>query len=165
MCSQHTFEEKFQHFGNLLSHKEMDEETTISWLIGNWKTKRAWLCPKVRNSQRGMIGVWIIGDSKLTISVNVREWLFVCVCWPCDTLAICPGWTPPLAQSQLGLAPAPPRPLMDKAEIDNGWIVLTVINILWCDFFLIYNHKKKLNRSIVSSWGMFPVQAWPSSNL
>jgi len=52
--------------------------------------------------------VKLIGDCKLSLRVNVDAWMPGCLfvsfvsVWPCDGLATCPGWTPPLAQWQLG---------------------------------------------------------------
>ncbi len=34
----------------------------------------------------------------------------------------CPGWTPPLAQCQLGEAPAPARPSKGMLVIMDGWM-------------------------------------------
>lgn len=49
--------------------------------------------------------VRLTGDPKLSLGVNVSEWLFVSVCWPCDRLSRVYS---ALAHIMLWLAPAPP---------------------------------------------------------
>ena len=43
-------------------------------------------------------------------------------CWYWDTLGTCPGCTPPLRGSQLGLAPAQPHDPQRIRGIDNRWM-------------------------------------------
>ncbi len=69
----------------------------------------------------------LIGDSKLPVGVNMYEWLSV-ICRPFDSLAISSGCAPPLAQCQLGLAPAPQWPSKGK---QYGWMDNSVDNSLW----------------------------------
>ena len=79
----------------------------MSWCMGSW----ALLCGVsfysgfLPQSKDMPIGLQLTGDYKLRCK-HECEWLFVPVGRPCDTLATCPGFTPPLAQGRLGLARA-----------------------------------------------------------
>jgi len=63
--------------------------------------------------------VRLIGDSKLSL----RVWLFISFVsmWPCDGLATCPGWTPPLAR-WLWDRLQPPRDPTDRLNWYRKWM-------------------------------------------
>ena len=46
--------------------------------------------------RHGIWGLWLFGESKLDVGVNVSVKGWLSLCWPCDTLATCSWCTPPL---------------------------------------------------------------------